>query len=151
MNEDLTPVETEVLRAVQNDFPVSKTPYKDIGDKLGLSDEQVMTHIRNLTNRGIIRKLGAVIAPSKLGYVSCLLAMEVPEEEVEHVAKIINSYPGVTHNYVREGRPNIWFTLIEPDDVTLENRIKEIGAKTKKALIRLPIEKRYKIGVNFDI
>ena len=151
MSDELTTQERDVLRIVQSDFPVTKTPYSDIGDNLGLSEDEVIAHISNLTNRGIIRKLGAVIAPIKMGYVSCLLAMDVPEEELENIASIINSYNGVTHNYVREGSPNIWFTIIEPDDESLNKTVKDISAETKKDVMRMPIEKRYKIGVKFDI
>ena len=50
-----------------------------------------------------------------MGYVSLLAAVDVPDERVDPVAEIINSYRGVTHNYVREARPNIWFTMTEPD------------------------------------
>ena len=33
---------------------------------------------------------------------------------MESVAEAINRYPGATHNYEREGRYNLWFTLLTP-------------------------------------
>ena len=38
--------------------------------------------------------------------------MMVPEDKIEQTAEIVNSYPGVTHNYQRNADYNMWFALI---------------------------------------
>jgi hypothetical protein len=57
----------------------------------------------------------------------------------------------VTHNYLREGKPNLWFTLTEPDPETLDENLKRIEKEIGFPLLRLPMTKKYKIGVKLDI
>ena len=98
-----------------------------------------------------MRKVGAIIAPRNMGYVSTLAAINVPEGEIEKTAELINQFKGVTHNYLREGEPNIWFTMTEADAETLDHNLASIEKATDCAVLRIPVEKLYKIGVKFDI
>ena len=51
-----------------------------------------------------------------LGYSSMLVAAKVDPENPWRAAKVINSHPGVSHNYLRNHDFNIWFTIAtEPD------------------------------------
>jgi len=43
-----------------------------------------------------------------------LCAADVLPENIEQFADIVGKYDEVTHNYLREGHPNCWFTLIAP-------------------------------------
>ena len=116
-----------------------------------MDEEEVITRIKKLQESGFLRKLGAVINPAKIGYVSLLSAINVPEDRIDAVAEIINSYPGVTHNYIREGEPNLWFTLTEPDMDTLNRKLDEIQERTNIQMIRMPMTRKFKIGVKLAI
>ena len=72
-------------------------------------------------------------------------------ENEEKTAELINQFKGVTHNYLREGEPNIWFTMTEADAETLDHNLASIEKATDCAVLRMPVEKLYKIGVKFDI
>ncbi len=150
MNE-LDSADIELLRALQSGIPLTTQPYKEIGERVGLSESEVIERIQDMLDQGILRKVGAIIAPRKLGYVSTLAAINAPGAEVEKVAELINGYKGVTHNYLRESEPNIWFTITEPDDETLDKNIAEIEQRTGYPVRRMPVERLYKIGVKFDI
>lgn len=143
--------EMRILAAIQEDFPISKRPYLDIANRLGLAEDEVIITINHLRKSGMIRKMGAVISPKKIGYVSLLAAATVPEDRIDSVADIVNEYPGVTHNYLREGEPNLWFTLTEPNSATLDENLKNIEEKIGVPILRLPMTKKYKIGVKLDI
>ena len=78
-------------------------------------------------------------------------AVDVADERVDPVAEIINSYRGVTHNYVREARPNIWFTMTEPDQQSLDSNLAEIERRIDAEIIRLPMTRLFKIGVKLDV
>jgi DNA-binding Lrp family transcriptional regulator len=143
--------ELRILAAIQEDFPISKRPFLDIADRLNLTEDEVIQGINHLRESGMIRKMGAVINPKKIGYVSLLAAVTVPEDQIESVAKIVNEYPGVTHNYLREGEPNLWFTLTESNSEVLDANLKKIEEQIGIPLLRLPMTKKYKIGVKLDI
>lgn len=143
--------EMRILAAIQEDFPITKRPFLDIAENLGISEDEVINSIKHLRESGLIRKMGAVINPKKIGYVSLLAAATISEDRIDSVAEIINEYPGVTHNYLREGEPNLWFTLTEPDSETLDVNLKNIEEKIGVPILRLPMTKKYKIGVKLDI
>jgi DNA-binding Lrp family transcriptional regulator len=64
---------------------------------------------------------------------------------------VVNSYPGVTHNYEREGDYNIWFTLIVPSRRQMEEILTEISRRTGvKKILNLPATKTLKIAVDFN-
>lgn len=151
MNQGPSEKQMQILAAIQEDFPLSRRPFLDIANRLRLEEEDVIHAIKKLRESGLIRKMGAVINPKKIGYVSLLAAATVPEDSIDSVANIINEYPGVTHNYLREGEPNIWFTLTEPDFDTLDENLKNIEDKIGFPLLRMPMTKKYKIGVKLDI
>jgi DNA-binding Lrp family transcriptional regulator len=140
-----------LMNLMQNYFPLSKHPYQDIAEKLNIDREEVISRLTKLYDSGIIRKVGAILSARDIGFVSTLAAVSVPDEKVSKVAEIINKYQGVTHNYLREGSPNIWFTLTEPTQEILEKRLNEIESKINHKIIKMPAKKIFKIGVKFDI
>ena len=140
-----------LMNLMQNYFPLSKNPYQDIAEKIGITGEEVISRLETLCESGVIRKVGAIPSARKIGFASTLAAVSVPFGKTDEVAEIINKYQGVTHNYLREGNPNIWFTLTEPNQKILEQRLNEIESKINYKIIRLPAKKVFKIGVKFDI
>jgi len=119
-------VDSRLLNMIQEEFPLSFRPFKDIGDRLGLSEEEVIERIKNLKDRGLIRRMGGIFDPRSLGYKSTLVAVEVRAYNLEEVASFVNAYPEVTHNYQRDHRFNLWFTLIAPAEERIEEIINEV-------------------------
>ena len=77
--------------------------------------------------------------------------MQVPPESIAEVAEVINVYPGITHNYLREHKYNMWFTLLAESKEQIQEILTEIKAVTGiEQLISLPAENIFKIKVNFD-
>jgi DNA-binding Lrp family transcriptional regulator len=107
--------------------------------------------VRKLKEVGIIRRIGASFSAKAVGFSSTLCAVRVPAEEVEEFVSVVNSYPGVTHNYEREGELNIWFTLIAPSRKRIKQILTEISRKTGiKEILDLPATKTFKISVDFN-
>jgi DNA-binding Lrp family transcriptional regulator len=95
----------KLLDIIQDEFPLTSEPYREIASLLGVSEEEVILRLRKLKDKGIIRRIGAIFDSKKLGYCSTLCAMKVPAQRVDEVAQIVNEYPGVTHNYLRSEIP----------------------------------------------
>ena len=151
MNKNLDEKDKQLLRILQKDFPLSQRPFLEIANKLQWTEDDVISRINNLLESKIIRKLGAIIDPKKIGYVSILAAIDVSEEKVEETGVIINEYPGVTHNYLREGHPNIWFTITESNKESLEKNLAEIEKRTGAIVIRMNAIQEFKVGVKLAI
>lgn len=71
---------------------------------------------------------------------------------MESVAEAINRYPGATHNYEREGRYNLWFTLLTPGMDREQKILSEVRALPGvHGMLNLKANKKYKINVQFKL
>lgn len=145
-------LDRELLNIIQSDFPLTAEPYKDLAESLGTGEEEVLARLKRLIDNRTIRRLGGIFDSRKLGYTGTLCALKVPPDEVESAAGVVNSYPGVTHNYLRDHDYNMWFTLLARDKDEISRITGEIRQKTGiKDIISLPAVKLFKIRVNFDL
>jgi len=145
-------VDRTILTRIQSDFPITPRPYAAIAKELGLTEKFVIDRIARLKKLGIIRRIGGNFGPEKLGFVSTLCAASVPNAEIDNFAAIVNSYPGVTHNYTRDNTFNVWFTFIASSMAEIKANIKEISKKTGvHTILNLPATHVFKIKAHFDL
>lgn len=145
-------IDRQLLNLVQKEVPVCAQPYQVLGDKLGISEREVIERLEKLMQQDVIRRLGGVFDSRKLGYKGTLCAIRVPADRIEEVAAVVNGYIGITHNYLRDHQYNMWFTILaqSPDKVDLI--LKEIKETTGiDDVINLPSERFFKVLVNFDV
>jgi DNA-binding Lrp family transcriptional regulator len=141
-----------ILNEIQSDFPISSRPYHDVGKRTGLSESEVFERVRKLRSEGIIRRIGGNFDSRRLNFTSTLCAARVPEEDVEGFVQVVNTYPGVTHNYLRNHDYNVWFTFIAPSMSHIEDALDEISHATGVTeIVNLPAVKRFKIKVDFEV
>ncbi len=153
---ELDNVDKKILQEIQSVFPITPRPFQTLAEQLSLDESDVRRRIKALIENKIIRRLGPIIDTAAMGNTGGLMAMNVPEEQIEGVAKVINAYSSVSHNYLRKGRNrripyNIWFTMSAPNKEALGKNLKEIEDKTGLVVKNLPTTKKFKIGVKFRI
>ncbi len=144
-------IDKQLLDIVQTGFPISSRPYEELGKSLNITEDEAFQRIQNLKKEKLIRRLGANFQSAKLGFRSTLCAAQVPEEKMEHFTEVVNSYVGVTHNYLRKHEFNIWFTLIASSWDNVVNTLQEITDKTGVEILNLPATELYKIKVDFKL
>jgi siroheme decarboxylase len=145
-------LDKRLLNRIQSDFPLVARPYRELGEGLGLAEDDVIARVRALRADRIIRQVSAIFDTKSLGYKSSLVAMRVPPDRIAEAARIINEHPGVTHNYERNHEYNLWFTIGVPPTSDLEaivDRMHELaGADVTRVMYTLRL---FKIGVNLDM
>ncbi|MEM3092753.1 MAG: AsnC family transcriptional regulator, partial [Candidatus Nitrosocaldus sp.] len=110
--QQLDAVDREILNIIQWEFPLVARPFLVIGERLGISEEEVIARIRRLKDEQIIREIDAIFDTRRLKYKSALVAMSVEQSRIEYVAEAVNRHPGVSHNYERDDpNYNLWFTI----------------------------------------
>ena len=148
----LTDFDRELLNLIQTKLPVTTKPYAQIAAALGTDEAAVLTRLSWLKENGYIRRIGAFFDSSSLGYVSTLVAAKIKTSMVETVAKAINEYPGVTHNYERLGEFNLWFTLLTVDQAEQDEILTAIRKMNAvEELINLPALEKYKVSVEIKL
>jgi DNA-binding Lrp family transcriptional regulator len=145
-------IDLKLLAAVQEEFPLEKRPFQALGEKLGLTEEVVISRLQRLHEEGLVRRLGPILDIRKLGLSGVLVAVQVPEEEAEGVASIVSQYQEVSHNYLRPNDTgyNLWFTVSAKEN-RIDEILSDISLKTDRKLLVLPTARIFKIGVKFDI
>jgi len=144
-------IDKDILNIIQTGFPMDTQPYALIGEKVGITEDEAFKRVVNLKESDIIRRIGATFDSKKLHFKSTLCATKVPEEKIEEVAKIVNRYPEVTHNYQRNHEYNLWFTLIAESTERIEQILSEICKDGGLDYVRnMPTKKMLKIKVDFQ-
>lgn len=138
-----------ILNVLQEGLPVTSRPYLQIGETLGMTEEETLIRVRRLRDEGFIRRIGPVIDRKSLGYVSTLCGARVSEEYIEAVAEAINEDSGVTHNYERDGELNLWFTITKKSAEEINCFIAGIEGKFNLRIYRFPEKKLFKIRTYF--
>jgi siroheme decarboxylase len=145
-------INKKILNNIQTNFPIHSRPYKIIADKLGLDEEHLIKRISQMKEELFIRRIGGNFSPDKLGYHSTLCAAEVPKDKIKLFTNTVNSYSGVTHNYKRDHKFNIWFTFIALSQKIIQKNLEEISQKTGvKTILNLPATIVFKISANFKL
>ncbi len=146
----LSSLERRLLNDYQHDFPLSSSPFADIADQLGVSEDEVLDCLKSLHERRLISRVGPVLSPHRAG-ASTLAAMAVPTSRLDEVAGLINAYQEVNHNYLREHRLNLWFVLTAPSEARLDEVLDEIEAMTGIEVLDLPLEQQFHIDLGFSL
>ena len=106
-----------LVRALENGLPLSTRPYKDLGDRLGISEQQVIDEISLLQELGIIKRMGVVVRHRKLGYrANAMVVWDIPDELVSEIGCFLGEMSCITLSYRRPRRLPQWpynlFTMI---------------------------------------
>jgi DNA-binding Lrp family transcriptional regulator len=112
----LDKLDKKIIAALQEDFPLVPEPYREIAEKLGITEAVLLTRLQKYMQTGKIRKMGAVLRHREVGYsANALGAWVVPQDRWEEVGSIFSQSPDVTHCYVRGaqvGWPYNFYTMI---------------------------------------
>ncbi|GAB2181629.1 Lrp/AsnC family transcriptional regulator [Denitratisoma sp. agr-D3] len=139
-----------LLNDYQRDFPLVPRPFLAIAEQLGLDEATVMAAYEEGLTSGAVSRIGAVVAPRRLG-ASTLAALAVPKERLEAVAAQVNRHAAVNHNYEREGDWNLWFVVTAPSEAERSQTLQAIAADTGLSVLSLPLSEEYHIDLGFDL
>lgn len=150
MNTPLDPIDFALLNDWQRGFPLVSRPYAALARRLGLPESAVIARLEHLIDQGMVSRVGAVFRPHTLGW-STLAAVSVPEDRIMAVAKVINSYPEINHNYEREHEFNLWFVATAPRREQVAQVLTEIGRAADSLVLDLPMLESFHIDLGFDL
>ncbi|MCW2990290.1 MAG: Lrp/AsnC family transcriptional regulator [Solirubrobacterales bacterium] len=150
----LDDTDRKLLNLLQGSFPLEPRPFARVAQLAELSEDDVLGRTQNLLDDRIIRQLTPIYDTRAFGYGSMLVAAKVDAEHPWSPAKIINSHPGVSHNYLRNHEFNMWFTLAVEEDsaLGLQGTLDVLQELTGAESIRqLPTLKLFKIRMDLEM
>jgi siroheme decarboxylase len=143
-----------LLNQMQGSFPIVERPYAAVAQELGVDEDVVLRRVQELIDERIIRQVTPIFDTRAFGYGSMLVAAKVDPEHPWGPAKIVNSHPGVSHNYLRNHEFNMWFTIAveEGSRLGLQGTLDVLQELTGAESIRqLPTLKLFKIRMDLDM
>ena len=149
---ELSKFDKSLLNLLQGNIPVCSRPFAKMAETLGVDESFVLSRVRELKAAGYLRRIGTFFNSDNLGYRGTLVALEVTPTEICAVAETINRYDEVTHNYEREGKFNLWFTLLTLNADREGKILQEIKSlRGVEDMINLKSNRKYKINVQFKL
>ena len=95
-------LDLELLKEAQDGVLLTKRPYLSLGEKLRLSEVEVIDRLMALQEEGIVRRFAATIGHRALGILAnAMIVWIVPPEQVERIGEIFAAVDDVTHCYER--------------------------------------------------
>jgi DNA-binding Lrp family transcriptional regulator len=150
----LDETDKRLMNLLQSSFPIDPEPFALLASEAELELGDVLARTQRLLDGRIIREITPIFDTRALGYESMLVAAKVDGEHPQRAAQIVNSHPGVSHNYLRTHDFNLWFTIATPPDSelglhgTLEVLMRETGAESMRELPTLTL---FKINMNLEM
>lgn len=150
----LDDTDRRLMNLMQSEFPLVPEPYAALAERAEIGLDELMQRTQRLLDGRIIREITPIFDTRTLGYSSMLVAAEVDTEYPHRPAEIINSHPGVSHNYLRTHEFNLWFTIATPPDseLGLQGTLDVLQELTGAQSIRqLPTLTMFKINMNLEM
>ena len=143
-------IDRTIINHLQGGFPICTEPFARAARDLGLDEDVLIGRIDALLTAGVISRFGPMYNVEQMGGHYSLVAMRVPDEDVERVAGVINGYPEIAHNYQREHTFNIWFVLAVESPDRKQDLLREIETATGHTVYDMPKIREFFVGLKFD-
>ncbi|MBW1717814.1 MAG: AsnC family transcriptional regulator [Deltaproteobacteria bacterium] len=145
-------LDRKLLNEIQTGFPITQRPFRDLGVRLDCCENEILRRIKSLKKQGIIRRIGGNFDSRRLGFTTTLCAAKVADDKIRRFVEVVNQFPEVTHNYLRDYPYNIWFTFVALDSAMVQRCIEDIKEQTGvREILDLPAVRVFKIRVDFDL
>jgi len=146
----LDAIDKALINGLQGGFPLTPEPFRAVADDLGIAEDEAIERVRRLLDGGVLSRFGPLYHAEKMGGGLTLAAMRVPEADFARVAEIVNGYDEVSHNYARDDEFNMWFVVATERRERIPEVIAEIEERTGLAVIDLPKQEEFFIGLRLE-
>lgn len=152
MTKPLDDIDRRILDLIQSRFPLVSRPYVVLAEQAGTDEDDVIERLGHLREARIVREISAIFDSVRLGYRSTLATLAVDPARIEAAAAVVSAHAHVSHNYERDHRFNLWFTMTVPPDGSVEDEVRQLARNAgADDFLVLPATRRFKIGVDFSL
>lgn len=139
-----------IINNLQGGFPVCDEPYRKVANQLGTTEQELIRRLDALLEDGTLSRFGPMYHAERLGGGLTLAAMQIPPQDFERVAAIVNAFPEVAHNYAREHPFNMWFVLATEIPSRIGDVIGEIEKAAGYPVYNMPKLEEFFVGLRFE-
>ena len=130
-----TDLEKKIISLLQTDIPVVKRPFLEMAQRIGITEEQFLNVLKDLNDRGMIRRFGATLKHQKSGFkANAMVAWKVDEDRVEKTGNIMATFSEITHCYRRDPAPGWKYNLYTMVHASDEDECYAIAERISRAV-----------------
>ncbi|MGE5452682.1 MAG: Lrp/AsnC family transcriptional regulator [Acidobacteriota bacterium] len=139
----LDDTDRRLINHLHGGFPLCAQPYAEVGQALGLSEQDVIGRLDRLLHDGWLTRFGPLFQIEAAGGQFILAALTAPEERFEEVTALVNAQTEVAHNYRREHELNMWFVVGAETPAQAQDVCERIEALTGLKVWAFPKEREF--------
>ena len=127
---NLDEMDKAILALAEGDAEICERPFDAWADRLGIPVEELISRLKALKDRGVVREIKAILRHTEAGFsANAMVVWAVPEDMVEEVGRTIASFPAVSHCYGRGGfgSYNIFSMIHARTDDEITERVNAIS------------------------
>lgn len=143
----LNSLERDFINCFQGGFPLTGRPFKGAAESLGTREAALIKTIETLLARGLLSRFGPLFDAERLGGELTLAALQVPEQDYEQVAGLVNAFACVAHNYRRDHRLNMWFVIASEHPGGVAETLAAIEQRTGLRVYNFPRQRAFYLGL----
>lgn len=143
-------IDRAIINTLQAGFPLCKSPYKQVSQALDITEQELLSRLKNLLDTGILTRFGPLFHAEQMGGALTLAAIKVPEQDFDRLAAIINAFPEVAHNYQRDHLLNMWFVLATETPEQIQQTLNKIAEATGLKVYDMPKIREYYVGLKLE-
>ena len=147
----LSETDRRIIDALQGGFPLASRPFARVAAGLCMAEDALIEAVTRLREDGVLSRFGPMYDATALGGAFTLCALAVPEERFDAVARLVNAYPEVAHNYRREHALNMWFVLACTSPEEARKACERIEAETGLQVFAFPKEKEFFVELHLPV
>ncbi|MHB1455931.1 MAG: Lrp/AsnC family transcriptional regulator, partial [Armatimonadota bacterium] len=85
----MTDLQIKVIQAIQDGIPISSEPFRDISERIGISQGDMIDQLKAWKEDGTIRRFGAILRHHQAGYsVNAMGVWSVPDSQIDDFGQI---------------------------------------------------------------
>jgi len=121
-----------LISILQENIPLESRPFKNIGERVGLDEEEVVDRIRKMSDNGVLKRLAPLLHHRKAGFeANGMIVWQVPRDREDETGLRLSQYDEVSHCYLRETGPewkyNLYSMVHAESEDELEHRVEEMA------------------------
>lgn len=128
----LSEADFALIGAIQGGLPLVPRPFAQLAAQTGESEEAVIGRLRSLLERGVIKRMGAVVRHRELGYgANAMVVWDVPDDQVGELGRCLSRFEFITLCYRRPRQGAEWpynlFCMIHGRDrEAVEGKVRQL-------------------------
>jgi DNA-binding Lrp family transcriptional regulator len=98
--------DARILAQASEGLALMNRPYREMGDRLGISEDEILESLRVFLRKGWVRRYAGVVSHRAMGYrANALLVRDACGPETMKLAELLRGREDVSHLYLRTQHP----------------------------------------------